>query len=43
LKKQIILRKTFSKVRTIGGGDVAYSKNDEFVKSKFSPPPAGGD
>jgi deoxyribonuclease V len=27
LSSQIILRKTFSKVRTVGGGDVAYSKN----------------
>ena len=31
LKKQIILRKTFSKVRTIGGGDVAYSKNGNLL------------
>jgi len=28
LKDQIILKKPFSKVRTIGGGDVAYSKNE---------------
>jgi len=27
LKKRIILKKPFSKIRTIGGGDVAYSKN----------------
>ena len=27
LRDRIILKKTFSKVRTIGGGDVAYSKN----------------
>jgi deoxyribonuclease V len=27
LKDRIILKKTFSKVKTIGGGDVAYSKN----------------
>ena len=31
LKKRIILRKTFSKIRTIGGGDVAYSKNGIFL------------
>ena len=28
LKDRIILKKPFSKVRTIGGGDVAYSKNE---------------
>ena len=28
LKDQIILKKPFSKVRTMGGGDVAYSKNE---------------
>ena len=28
LKDRIILKKTFSKVRTMGGGDVAYSKNE---------------
>jgi deoxyribonuclease V len=28
LKKRIILKKTFSKVETIGGGDVAYSKKN---------------
>jgi deoxyribonuclease V len=28
LKDRIILKKTFSKVRTLGGGDVAYSKNE---------------
>ena len=27
LRDRVILEKTFSKVRTIGGGDVAYSKN----------------
>ena len=31
LKKRIILKKTFSKIRTIGGGDVAYSKNGIFL------------
>ena len=31
LKDRIILRKTFSKVRTIGGGDVAYSKNGNLL------------
>jgi deoxyribonuclease V len=31
LKKRIILNKTFSKLRTIGGGDVAYSKNGNFL------------
>jgi deoxyribonuclease V len=30
-KDQIILKKTFSKVRTIGGGDAAYSKDDKFL------------
>jgi deoxyribonuclease V len=28
LKDRIILKKPFSKVRTMGGGDVAYSKNE---------------
>ena len=28
LKDRIILKKTFSKVRAMGGGDVAYSKNE---------------
>jgi len=27
LRNRVILEKTFSKVRTVGGGDVAYSKN----------------
>jgi deoxyribonuclease V len=27
LRGRIILKKTFSKVKTVGGGDVAYSKN----------------
>ncbi len=27
LKNRLILKKTFSKLETIGGGDVAYSKN----------------
>ena len=31
LKNRIILKKTFSKVRTIGGGDVAYSKNGNLL------------
>jgi deoxyribonuclease V len=31
LRERIILKKTFSKVRTIGGGDVAYSKNGNFL------------
>ena len=31
LKDQIILKKTFSEVRTIGGGDVAYSKNQNLL------------
>jgi deoxyribonuclease V len=31
LKDRIILRKTFSKVRTIGGGDVSYSKNEDLL------------
>jgi len=30
-KDQIILKKTFSKVRTIGGGDAAYSKNGKLL------------
>jgi len=30
LKDRIILKKTFSKVRTIGGGDVAYSKDGKY-------------
>ena len=30
-KDQIILDKTFSKVRTIGGGDAAYSKDGKFL------------
>ena len=30
-KDQIILKKTFSEVRTIGGGDVAYSKNQNLL------------
>jgi deoxyribonuclease V len=29
--KRIILKKPFSKIRTIGGGDVAYSKNGIFL------------
>ena len=29
LKDRVILKKTFSKVRTIGGGDVAYSKTGD--------------
>jgi deoxyribonuclease V len=31
LKNRITLKKTLSKVRTIGAGDVAYSKNEEFL------------
>jgi deoxyribonuclease V len=31
LKDRIILKKTFSRVRTIGGGDVAYSKNGNLL------------
>lgn len=31
LKDRIILKKTFSIVRTIGGGDVAYSKNGNLL------------
>jgi deoxyribonuclease V len=31
LKDQIILKKTFSKVRTIGGGDTAYSKDGKLL------------
>ena len=31
LKDRIILKKTFSEVRTIGGGDVAYSKNGNLL------------
>ena len=31
LRNRIILRNTFSKVRTIGGGDVAYSKNENIL------------
>lgn len=31
LKDRIILKKTFSKVKTIGGGDVAYSKNENLL------------
>jgi deoxyribonuclease V len=31
LKDRIILKKTFSKVRTMGGGDVAYSKNGNLL------------
>jgi deoxyribonuclease V len=31
LKRRIILKKTFSKVETIGGGDVAYSKSDNLL------------
>ena len=31
LKDRIILKKTFSKVNTIGGADAAYSKNGNFV------------
>ena len=31
LKERVILRKTFSKVKTIGGGDVAYSKNEDLL------------
>src|SRR4030042_1939033 len=31
LKERIILKKTFSKVRTIGGGDVAYSKDGNLL------------
>jgi deoxyribonuclease V len=29
LREQVILKKTFSKVRTIGGGDVAYAKDED--------------
>jgi deoxyribonuclease V len=28
LREQVILKKTFSKVRTVGGGDVAYAKDE---------------
>jgi deoxyribonuclease V len=31
LKDRIILKKTFSKVKTIGGGDVAYSRNENLL------------
>src|SRR4030042_6998412 len=31
LKDRIILKKTFSKVKTIGGGDVAYSRNGNLL------------
>jgi deoxyribonuclease V len=31
LKDRIILKKTFSEVRTIGGGDVAYSRNGSLL------------
>jgi len=31
LKDRIILKKTFSEVRTIGGGDVAYSRNGDLL------------
>jgi len=31
LGSRLILKKTFSKVRTIGGGDVAYSKDENFL------------
>ena len=31
LKDRIILKKSFSKVRTIGGGDVAYSKEENIL------------
>jgi deoxyribonuclease V len=31
LKDRIILKKTFSKVRTIGAGDVAYPKSEDFL------------
>jgi deoxyribonuclease V len=31
LRTQVILEKTFSEVRTIGGGDVAYSKSENLL------------
>jgi deoxyribonuclease V len=31
LKERIIRKKTFSKMKTIGGGDVAYSKNEDLL------------
>ncbi len=31
LKDRIILKKSFSKVRTVGGGDVAYSKEENIL------------
>ena len=31
LKNRIILKKTFSRINTIGGGDVAYSKGDNLL------------
>ncbi len=31
LRSRIILKKTFTEVRTIGGGDVAYSKDRDFL------------
>jgi deoxyribonuclease V len=31
LRDRIILKNTFLKVRTIGGGDVAYSKNENHL------------
>jgi deoxyribonuclease V len=31
LKDRIILKKSFSKVRTVGGGDVAYSKSENLL------------
>jgi len=31
LKRRIILKKTFSKIKTIGGGDVAYSKSEDLL------------
>jgi deoxyribonuclease V len=31
LRNRIILEKTFPEIRTIGGGDVAYSKNEHLL------------
>ena len=31
LKERIILKRTFSRIRTMGGGDVAYSESENFL------------
>src|SRR3989339_678603 len=31
LRKRILLKKTFTEVKTLGGGDVAYSKDEDLL------------